>query len=115
MRVTSHLAEQPGRIQEGQTGTTVQLARQAQAKRAARQNPERFHKAPHRRKLAGASEVEVPMYENESIVHVKIDKEDGALIKALMAAEKLKKGDIIRRAVRAYAKQLGIQPESKVA
>ena len=51
------------------------------------------------------------MYEHDSIVHVKVDREDGELIRALMAAEKLKKGDIIRRAVRAYAKQLGITAE----
>jgi hypothetical protein len=52
MRDTSHLAEQPGRIQEGQTGTTVQLARQAPAKRAARTTP-KGHREPDRGNLAG--------------------------------------------------------------
>jgi len=51
------------------------------------------------------------MYEDEKqqYLHVKVDLEDLELVKQLMSAEKLKKSDILRRAIRAYAKQLGIE------
>ena len=58
------------------------------------------------------------MYQNEKdrFLHVKVAEEDVALVKQLMAAERLRKSDIVRRALRAYAKQLGIEPQqSKVA
>ncbi|GEM_PF-1852575 len=48
--------------------------------------------------------------EKERFLHVKVDEDDLALVKQLMAAEKLRKSDILRRAIRAYAKQLGIEP-----
>lgn len=54
------------------------------------------------------------MYAKEQFLNVKIDPEDLALVKQLMAAERLRKSDIVRRALRAYAKQLGIEP-SKAA
>jgi metal-responsive CopG/Arc/MetJ family transcriptional regulator len=43
-------------------------------------------------------------------VIVNIDDEDRTLINALIEHEKLTRSDIIRRAIRAYAKQLGIEP-----
>jgi len=46
---------------------------------------------------------------------VRLDPEDDRLLEACANAEKLTYSDIIRRAVRLYAKTLGIQPESKVA
>jgi metal-responsive CopG/Arc/MetJ family transcriptional regulator len=41
---------------------------------------------------------------------VNVDDEDRALINALIEHEKLTRSDIVRRALRAYAKQLGIEP-----
>ncbi len=51
--------------------------------------------------------------EKQRFLHVKVDEDDLALVKQLMAVEKLRKSDILRRAIRAYAKQLGVdaQPE----
>jgi hypothetical protein len=42
---------------------------------------------------------------------VKFDAEDEQLLIAIARAEKLTVSDIIRRAVRAYAKQLGVVPD----
>jgi hypothetical protein len=39
------------------------------------------------------------------------DKEDLALLEACARTEKLSMSDTIRRAIRAYAKQLGVAPE----
>ena len=45
----------------------------------------------------------------------KFSAEDYALLEACAAAEKLRRADIVRRAVRAYAAQLGVKapPERK--
>ncbi len=56
------------------------------------------------------------MYAKQQFINVKIDPEDLVLVKQLMAAERLRKSDIVRRALRAYAKQLGIEVQpAKVA
>jgi ribbon-helix-helix CopG family protein len=41
-------------------------------------------------------------------VCVKFPDDDLAILEALEALEKLKRSDIVRRAIRAYAKQLGL-------
>lgn len=41
-------------------------------------------------------------------VCVKFPSDDLAVLEALERAERLKRSDIVRRAVRAYAKQLGV-------
>lgn len=46
---------------------------------------------------------------------VKFDEEDDRALVAAAKTEKLTVSDIIRRAVRAYVKQLGIEPESPKA
>lgn len=43
------------------------------------------------------------------------DPDDKALLNALIKTEKLNRSDVIRRAIRAYAKQLGITADFKVA
>ena len=48
-------------------------------------------------------------------VVLRLDAEDKKIVNALIAAEKLNRSDVIRRAIRAYAKQLGIQLESPKA
>jgi hypothetical protein len=44
-------------------------------------------------------------------VCVKFPPEDLAILEALEGVERLKRSDIVRRAVRAYAKQLGVLDE----
>jgi hypothetical protein len=46
-------------------------------------------------------------------VGLRLDEEDLALLEALVAAEKLSRSDILRRALRAYAKALGVTPQPK--
>lgn len=42
------------------------------------------------------------------LVNVHLDEEDRALLEMLSATEKLTKSDIVRRALRRYAKDLGL-------
>jgi hypothetical protein len=46
---------------------------------------------------------------------LRLDNEDKELLKRTMAVEKLTRSDVLRRALRAYAKQLGVAPQAKVA
>lgn len=46
----------------------------------------------------------------ESVITVRLDAEDLALLNASAAKEKLSKSDILRRGLRAYAANLGITP-----
>ena len=48
-------------------------------------------------------------------MNLRLDAEDLALLIACAKSEQLSRSDIIRRTVRAYAKQLGIQPETPKA
>jgi hypothetical protein len=48
------------------------------------------------------------MAESLTTVCVKFPAEDLVILEALETAERLKRSDIVRRAVRAYAKQLGV-------
>ena len=49
-------------------------------------------------------------------VALRLDDEDLELLKRTCAAEKLTRSDVIRRAIRAYAKTLGVeQPSPKAA
>lgn len=50
---------------------------------------------------------------NKPNVAVRLDDEDRAILEALAKLERLSNSDIIRRAVRAYAKDLGVvsQPQ----
>ena len=41
----------------------------------------------------------------------RLDNEDRALLEACSRAEKLTKSDIVRRAIRQYARALGVEPE----
>jgi hypothetical protein len=47
------------------------------------------------------------------VITVKLDAEDRELMQKLVDAERLTRSDVIRRAIRAYAKQLGVLPKSK--
>lgn len=48
------------------------------------------------------------------LFNFRLDEEDRALLDALAAAEKLTRSDVLRRAMRMYAAQLGIKaPKSK--
>lgn len=53
----------------------------------------------------------------EPHIGLRLDEEDRALLEACAAAEKLSKSDILRRALRAYAANLGItsKPEKRRA
>lgn len=44
---------------------------------------------------------------------LRLDDEDRALLDACVAAEKLSKSDILRRALRMYAKAIGVTPQPK--
>ncbi len=46
-------------------------------------------------------------------IALRLDSEDMELLKRACAVEKLTRSDIIRRALRAYAKQLGVAPISQ--
>lgn len=48
-------------------------------------------------------------------VVLRLDRDDKALLNALIVHEKLTRSDILRRAIRAYAKQLGVSPNPKAA
>ena len=49
-------------------------------------------------------------------VVIRFDNDDKKLLKQLCAVEKLNRSDVVRRAVRNYAKQLGVtQQQDKVA
>jgi metal-responsive CopG/Arc/MetJ family transcriptional regulator len=48
-------------------------------------------------------------------VIVRMDHEDKKILNQLIAFEKLTRSDVIRRAIRAYAKQLGVSQQDKVA
>jgi uncharacterized protein (DUF1778 family) len=48
---------------------------------------------------------------NKPNVAVRLDDEDRAILEALAKLERLSNSDIIRRAVRAYAKDLGVVPQ----
>jgi len=45
----------------------------------------------------------------DPLVAIRLDDEDRAILAALVAHEKLTKSDVIRRAIRAYAKQLRVK------
>lgn len=47
----------------------------------------------------------------ETLVGIRLDAEDMALLEGCIAKEKLTKSDILRRALRAYAANLGVKPE----
>jgi hypothetical protein len=47
----------------------------------------------------------------ERLLNIRMDDEDRAVLDACAAAEKLTKSDILRRALRAYAKSLGVTVE----
>jgi hypothetical protein len=49
----------------------------------------------------------------EPHIALRLDAEDRALLEACSKAEKLNKSDIIRRALREYAKKLGVGAEPK--
>jgi len=46
-------------------------------------------------------------------IGLRLDEEDRALLDACSAHEKLSKSDVLRRALRAYAKTLGVKAEPK--
>ncbi len=46
------------------------------------------------------------------LFNVKLDEEDRALLDACAAKDKLTRSDVVRRAVRAYAQQIGV-PEQR--
>lgn len=48
----------------------------------------------------------------EPHIGLRLDDEDRALLEGCAAQEKLSKSDILRRALRAYAKALGVEPSS---
>lgn len=51
--------------------------------------------------------------EGQPNVALRLDAEDMALLKQASAAEKLTRSDIIRRALRQYAKTLGVTPAAQ--
>jgi hypothetical protein len=46
-------------------------------------------------------------------VDLRLDREDKALLNALILHEKLTRSDVLRRAIRQYAKTLGVTPSPK--
>lgn len=46
---------------------------------------------------------------DDPLFNMRLDAEDRALLDALCLCEKLNKSDIVRRAIRAYAKELGVK------
>jgi antitoxin component of RelBE/YafQ-DinJ toxin-antitoxin module len=50
---------------------------------------------------------------NNSLIAVRLDAEDRATLDAVVAYEKLTLSDVVRRAIRAYAKQLGVKKKRK--
>jgi len=52
----------------------------------------------------------------EQVVATRLDAEDSALLDAVVKVEKLTKSDCMRRALRQYARQLGVdQPKPRRA
>lgn len=49
------------------------------------------------------------MTEGKIIAAIRFEGDDLSLLKALEAEERLSRSDVVRRAVRAYAKQLGVE------
>jgi len=47
------------------------------------------------------------------MVCVRFERPDLDVLEALIEAEKLSRSDVVRRAVRAYAEQLGVSPRRK--
>lgn len=47
----------------------------------------------------------------DALVNFRLDDEDRTLLEACCAKEKLKKSDILRRALRLYAVSIGVGPE----
>jgi hypothetical protein len=52
---------------------------------------------------------------NQPQVAVRFDDEDRAILDAVAKHERLSHSDIVRRAVRAYAKELGVSPPPQAA
>jgi hypothetical protein len=52
------------------------------------------------------------MVQSLTVVSVKLPPEDYALLVALEEHEKLRRSDILRRALRAYAETLGVKPRT---
>lgn len=50
---------------------------------------------------------------DSEMVSARFEGEDLALLRALIEAERLSRSDVIRRAVRAYGKQLRVKPKPK--
>lgn len=51
------------------------------------------------------------MMSPEVTISMRLDAEDLALLEACMAAEKLTKSDIVRKAIREYAARTGVAPQ----
>ncbi|MEB2314114.1 MAG: hypothetical protein OZ921_15350 [Sorangiineae bacterium] len=51
----------------------------------------------------------------EPLIALRLDAEDRALLEACVRTEKLTKSDILRRALRLYARELGVTPEAPTA
>ncbi len=49
----------------------------------------------------------------EPHIAIRLDAEDRALLDECSRREKLTKSDILRRALRAYARMMGVEPESE--
>lgn len=47
------------------------------------------------------------------LFNIRLDDEDRALLDACAAKDKLTRSDVMRRALREYAKQIGAKPEAK--
>jgi hypothetical protein len=56
-----------------------------------------------------------PVSSISPVVVLKLDAEHKRLLNELIAVEQLNRSDIIRRAIRAYAKQLGVTVSPKAA
>lgn len=67
-----------------------------------------MHSSPFRL-LAVTQSITVISMVDLTTVCVKFHPDDLAVLKALEEIERLKRSDIVRRAIRAYAKQLGVQ------
>jgi predicted transcriptional regulator len=47
------------------------------------------------------------------IIGIRLDPEDVELLDAMAAKEERSRSDVVRRAIRAYAKELGVAPKTK--
>ena len=115
MRVTSHLAEQPGRIQEGQTGTTVQLARQARQIWQLGRTPNGSTSSPSLANAGRGCGSRGTMQRGQPNFALRLDPEDLELLKQLAQREKLTRSDFVRRAIRKIAKEVGLVPPEKAS